>query len=141
MNDTWRCTRCGFETTDTTLRCPSCKIKLISVKRLRLIGWVQIALGVILVGLMGTVTFFTAPALLKLPGQQSGMRFTGSEEVGTAVLVLFGLIILLGLTSIAAGVFQVKNARRNRWILYFLLIVVVVLIGWTVRVLQMLPSS
>jgi hypothetical protein len=92
-------------------------------------------IGLFLVGLMGTITFNTAPGLLQPGVPQGGERFTGTVEQGRFILGLFGLVIVFGLTSVVSGVWQIVTGRRNKWIRYFSfgLISVLVLVVWFVR--------
>ena len=50
------------------------------------------------------------------------------------ILLLFGVIIILGLTSIANGVFQLATGRRNKWIFVVALLLGLLIIGLGVAV-------
>lgn len=136
-----RCPKCKYETLDVVRVCPNCGRRLLSVKQIKRLGWVQLILGLFLVVAMGAITFFLAPLMLERVPRPGGPRFTGSAEAGASVLGLFGLVILFGLTSMAGGLFQITTGRRNKFFLYFMLVLVAVLIGWVFHVNKLLGSQ
>ena len=48
------------------------------------------------------------------------------------ILGLFGLLIAFGFFSMLSGLWQVVTGRRNKWIFYFMmgLIVIVIFMAW-----------
>jgi len=120
VDDLRKCYKCGYETGETVTKCPKCGRGLLSTKQVRQLGWVQVIIGLFLVVFMGIITFNLAPSMLE-PGvpDTSGSRFTGTREQARIVLGLFGVIIVFGLTSIAGGLWQITFGTRNKWILYF----------------------
>jgi len=124
-----KCHKCGYETHDTIAKCPKCGRGLLSTKRVRRLGWVQLFVGLFLVMFMGIITFNLAPSMLE-PGvpDTSGSRFTGTREQARIVLGLFGVIIVFGLTSMAGGLWQITFGTRNKWILYFGVVLFLLLI-------------
>jgi hypothetical protein len=93
------------------------------------LGWAQLLIGLLLVGMMGTITVITAPYLLR-PGETSGgTTFTGTREQAHLFLGLFGIVIFFGLGTMFSGGWQVVTGKRNRWIAILMLVILVILIG------------
>ena len=95
--DFYRCNKCSYESNEVIRRCPTCGRATVSSKRLRRLGWAQLLLGLVIVGLMGTVTFYVAPIMLQPQTAGSSTRFTGTAEQAQAFLLLFGVVIMFGL--------------------------------------------
>jgi MFS family permease len=101
-------------------------------KNWRLRGWLQLLSGLILVGLMGTITYNLAPQMLRPGVAAGGGGFTGTAEQGLLILGLFGFLITFGLGSVASGLWQIATGRRNKWIfaLTLGLFLLVMLAAW-----------
>jgi MFS family permease len=121
------CYKCGFAG-EAAGKCPNCGGRLRSAKLVRRLGWLQLLLGLFLVGMMGTITYHLAPALLSPAAATGGSRFTGSPEQALMILALFGLVITFGVGSIAGGLWQIFTGRRNKWIFILMLLLFVVLL-------------
>src|SRR6267142_1585500 len=92
--------RCGYVTDEVLERCPKCGGRLRTTRFVRRLGWVQLIIGLFLVGLMGTIIFSLAPTLLQ-PGEiDRGSAFTGSPEQAQLILGVFGLVIVFGLGTV-----------------------------------------
>lgn len=124
-----RCGGCGYETAQSIGRCPQCGRAVHSPGSVRLRGWAQLLLGVLLVGMMGAVTFNLAPMLARAgePADGIGARFTGTPEQARFIMWLFGLVLAFGLGSVAAGLWQIATGRNNKWIIAAMLGLFVVL--------------
>lgn len=136
MEEASSCYNCGHVTNEVADSCPKCGRRLRTAKQVRRLGWLQLLIGLFLVGLMGTITYNLAPALLPLPGApQGGARFTGTPEQAQLILALFGLVIAFGLGSILSGLWQIKTGRRNKWlfIAMVLLFIVLIFFSWFLR--------
>ncbi len=126
-----RCYKCGYETTEALRDCPKCGRRMISSRRMRGLGWAQLLIGIFLVGFMGAITLYLAPTMLQTGTGPGSERFTGTPAQALMILLLLGVVIFFGVTSIANGLWQIKTGRRNKWILifsfavFFLLIVIV----------------
>ncbi len=98
-------------------------------------GWVLLAFGLFLVGLMGTVTFNMAPMMLHPGGeiQPSGSSFTGTAEQARTIFLLFGTVIAFGLATIINGGWQIVTGRRSMVMTIgsLALAVVLLVIAWT----------
>jgi hypothetical protein len=103
---------------------------VLSTKQVRRLGWLQLLLGLFLVGFMGAITFSLAPIML-----HAGTGFTGTPQQALLILGLFGLVIVFGLTSMVNGLWQIITGRRNKWILYlsFVLIALLLFVAWSLR--------
>ena len=126
------CYSCGHVTNEAGNKCPKCGRRLRTARQVRRLGWLQLAIGIFLVGLMGTITYNLAPAMLNPVAPTDGSRYTGTPEQALMILGLFGLVITFGVGSIAAGLWQIATGRRNKWIFIFMLVlfVVVMLVAW-----------
>jgi uncharacterized membrane protein YedE/YeeE len=120
MNDQLSCSKCSFTASEIVTRCPECGSWMRRAQGLRRRGWVLIFLGLLLVGMMGTITFLVAPSMLS-GGASAGARFTGTPDQAILILGLFGIVIVFGLTCIASGLWQVVTGRRNIWIVVLIL--------------------
>ena len=56
----------------------------------------------------------------------SGTRFTGSEAQKIFILGIFGVMVAIGVSVLAAGLWQVIFGRVNRRLIYILLILFMV---------------
>lgn len=121
-------------TTGPVDKCQRCG-KLGTAGQVRRHGWVQLACGLILTGLMGAVTYNIGPLMLR-PGQEAagGERFSGTAGQALLILGLFSLVITIGLMAIVSGLYQIKTGRRNNRIFVIMLVLLGVLIatGWIV---------
>jgi uncharacterized membrane protein HdeD (DUF308 family) len=93
--------------------CPACGKKMRTSKAIRAHGIAMLISGLVLLGMMGTVTVYLAPMLLHPnPGGTEG--FTGTAEQGEQALWLFSVILLFGAFATLTGIFQISTGRRNR---------------------------
>lgn len=120
MSDELSCSKCSFTASDIVTRCPECGSWMRRAQGIRRRGWVLILLGLVLVGMMGTITLILAPTMLS-GGTAAGARFTGTPEQAILILGLFGIVIVFGLTCIASGIWQIVTGRRNIWIVVLIL--------------------
>jgi hypothetical protein len=121
--------RCGYVTDAEGTKCPKCGGRLRTTKTIRRLGWAQLLIGLLLVGMMVTIIVVTAPYLLH-PGQTSGgTTFTGTAEQSQLFLGLFAIVTFFGLGTMFSGGWQIATGRRNRWIAILMLIILVILVG------------
>ena len=94
--------------------CPKCGGPMRSVGESPLRGLLLLAIGLFLIGLMGTISWSMLPTLLR-PGEEvDGASFTGTPEQARMVLGLFGLVLIFGVVAAANGVFMIVT-RRQSW--------------------------
>lgn len=120
MKDKLGCSKCSYVASDDATKCPKCGSWMRQAQGVRRRGWVLIVLGVLLVAMMGTITFLAAPTMLSR-GASSGAGFTGTPEQAILILGLFGIVIVCGLTCIASGLWQIVTGRRSIWIVVLIL--------------------
>jgi len=136
MEEFSSCYSCGHVTSEVAAKCPKCGKRLRTAKQVRRLGWLQLLIGIFLVGLMGTITYNLAPLMFPVGETQSnGARFTGTPEQAQLILGLFGMVIVFGLGSILSGLWQIKTGRRNKWlfIIMVVLFVALILFSWFLR--------
>ena len=125
MEGVRKCRKCEYQLAETVRKCPICGTPVITTGRIRALGVAQLILGLFLVAMMGTITLYLAPMMLG--GKDAG--FSGTQGQAGVILLLFGVIIVFGLTSITNGVFQIATGRRNKWIIVATLVLAFVLLG------------
>ena len=105
---------CRAETPGIVDKCPTCGSRVQTSRKIRLLGWLSIACGVFLIGLMGWITLALYPTLSS-PGlaDPDGGRWAGTAEQARMALNLFYLVIGFGVLAAAAGVWMVVTGRRH----------------------------
>ena len=95
-------------------KCPVCGNRVVTSRRIRVLGWLSIACGVILVGLMGYITVALSPTLTHAGVDMGEMgRWNGTAEQARMVLILFYLVIGFGVLAMLAGAWMVATGRRH----------------------------
>jgi MFS family permease len=131
LEESSSCFSCGHVTNEVVSKCPKCGRRLRTAKQVRRLGWLQLAIGVFLIGLMGTITYNLAPALLRVGESADGSRFTGTPLQAQLILALFGMVLVFGLGSVASGLWQIKTGRRNKWLFILMVALFIILIGFS----------
>lgn len=135
MADRSICTawRCGAVTEGVVVTCPTCGARTVSSRRLRILGWVLVALGLFLVAFLGGITYSLHPTLSR-PGIDMGElgRWDGTAEQARMVLNLFWIIIAFGVFCVVGGVWQIVTGRRSRIVMAVALLgaATILLYGW-----------
>jgi len=131
-DDLYICNKCRYETPEVLGQCPNCGRRMVSTKETRVRGWLTLVAGLIIAGLMGTITILTAPMLLQ-PGSEIGStHFSGTAGQGMMMLFVFGYITAIGIITMANGFWQIKTGRRNKWLFYtsLAMIALIAMTGW-----------
>ena len=69
---------------------------------------------IVLIGMMGAISWNMAPSLMR-PGEEiDGGSWTGTAEQARMVLGLFALLIAFGFASAANGAFQIATGRQSK---------------------------
>lgn len=125
--DLSKCYYCGYETHRFISHCPKCGRGLQSKRWSRRFGWGLLACGLFISSLMGVVLYAIAPTLLGADRMSGGLRFSGMPEQGRFVLAILGTVEIFGLTVMCYGLWQILTGRRNKWVIYFVLGLVLLL--------------
>lgn len=124
------CTQCGFNAEGAVAACPRCGAPTRIKQEPRTRGVILVICGLVLIGLMGTITIALLPTLLHAGKEGGGADFEGTAEQARMILGLFGVIIAFGCTSLAYGVYQLVFRRESKaFIVVTLLLVLVLLIA------------
>jgi hypothetical protein len=126
---------CGLVFEGLDKKCPECGKLAISQASVRRRGWVALACGVVLLGIMGTVLWNVVPLLLASDHEVGGARFTGTQDDLVFMLAIFAMVIAAGLAALVAGYVQVVHGHRQRDVIRVMLVIAAALfaIGWLVR--------
>ena len=102
-------------------------------RTVRRLGWVLLVVGLLLVGMMGTIAWRMYPSMSH-PGvaDAGGTTFTGTAAQAHAALQLFGGVVAFGVASILTGIWQIVTGRRN-WLLVGIAAVIAAAIVVTAR--------
>jgi cation transport ATPase len=105
---------CGATAQGNITKCPECGWAMRSSRNLRMRGWVQLACGLFLIVLMGTITLNMTPSL-HYPGEEAGgMTFTGKPDQAEMILWLFWAVIAFGIAAAITGAYQIVTGRKSR---------------------------
>lgn len=99
-----------------------------------MLGWVLVVLGTVLVVFMGGLGIILGGIIAGTNQPGSTSRFTGGPEVVLFIVVIFGLVILFGLVSMATGAWQIWYGKPNTMLRVIMIVVagLLFLIGSTV---------
>lgn len=127
------CSQCGYNAEGAVTACPRCGGATRIVQESRARAWILIFCGLVLIGMMGTILAVLAPSMLHA-GKEAGdgMRFGGTAEQGRMILLLFGVIIAFGCTSLAYGIYQLIMRRESKAFMIFTFVMtgVLILVVW-----------
>ena len=116
MADTSTCTSrsCKTVTPGIVDKCPACGSRVVTSRRIRILGWVSVACGLFLMAFMGYITMAMYPTLINagVDMGESG-RWNGTAEQARTVLNLFYTVIGFGALATAAGIWMVVTGRRH----------------------------
>ena len=116
--------------------CPQCGRPMRHRRQAQPRGCILLAVGLLLTLMMGAVTFYLAPLMLRPGEEMDGTSFEGTLAQAVVVLVLFALLIGFGVTAMLGGLYEIVSGRQHahflRWML--LLFSLVILAGLSVQV-------
>lgn len=104
-------------------------------RRIRITGIFAMALGLILIVLIGAVAYYTVPIMLADGETIDGSRFTGGAEARLLIFGIYAAVAAIGLTAMLSGAVHVATGRRFApgIRLMFLLVSLLVGLGLVVR--------
>ena len=115
MDQSRICYRCDYATSQPLKFCPQCgQQQFRTPAQIRTLGWLMAILGAFLTVFMAGLSLTVARIILlpNLPGTSA--RFTGGPNMVLFIIGIFGVVLAFGIASFSAGVFQIRNSRRNR---------------------------
>ena len=132
------CFKCRWEGRTVQAACPRCGKRLFSQTNVRWRGVALIFLGLFLTGFMSVIAFFVTVFLLAATKDpRNNAQFTGSESLLLMIYIIFGSLIVSGLTATVGGIWQAVFGRRNMFLMWicFALLLVALFVGSAFRVL------
>lgn len=132
------CFKCRFEGSIAQAVCPQCGKRLFTATNVRWRGFFLLLIGLFLSGFMAAVAFFVSLLLMNAvndPGSAS--RINGESSMLMMIYGIFGLVIVMGLTSMLMGIWQMIFGKRNRFLIwiFFALIILTLFAGGIFRIL------
>ena len=131
---------CRTKVEGTVTICPNCGGKMRTPRTIRALGWLLLACGVFLVGLMSYLWVVLAPSMAHPGDTTGGTTFTGTAEQGQTILTVFGAVIVFGLGSIAYGLWMIVTGRRSIAMMIGVLVLAAALIAIAWRAMAVLPA-
>jgi hypothetical protein len=134
MKDFSYCNRCKSENEIGLKQCPNCGGRLVSSKKIRVMGVLLIVTGLFLCIMMGGLSIFFAGVILHA-GEKGHHSFTGTPQQPAIIFGFFGVIFAIGLTSLVGGIWQIKTGKRNLkiQIATFILVALVIVGYWLIQ--------
>jgi len=104
---------CNYKTNEPLSSCPKCGRPLLTSQTFRLLGWLLIVPGAVLAIAGALLLILAAPKLV------------GGMGVKLLVYAIFGLLLAVGLTFMAAGFRQALSGNRSQSLIAFVLILLI----------------
>jgi len=117
------CYKCDYATTQPLKACPQCgQQQFRTASQIRTLGWVLAVIGAGLTIFMAWLSVVVGQVILlpNLPGTST--RFTGGPNMILFIVGVFGVVLAIGIASFSAGVFQIRNGRRNKGLVKVMLV-------------------
>jgi hypothetical protein len=96
---------------------------------IRALGWLLVVLGGSLAAFMAWLALFVNRLIAQTDEPGAKARFTGDASDAVFIYGIFGLVLALGLAFIVGGVWQIIYGRRNKSVV-FVVLVLVALLYW-----------
>jgi hypothetical protein len=119
QEDLSECIACGHTTYKFASHCPQCGSPIQSRRWSRRFGIGLFLCGSFITGVIGTVAWFTMPAILRAGQEVDGNTFSGTRQQALMVLTVYGIVAAFGLTTMIYGIWQVRTGRRNLKVIGF----------------------
>ncbi|HEX7695708.1 MAG TPA: hypothetical protein VF409_14545 [Sphingomonas sp.] len=124
----------------TVTVCPACGGKMRTPRAVRAAGWVLLACGAFLAGLMSYLWAVLAPSMAHPGDTVGGTSFTGTADQARAIVTMFGAVIVFGLAAIAYGLWMIVTGRRSVAMMIGVLVLAVALIAIACQTMAVLPD-
>jgi hypothetical protein len=105
---------CNATAEGNVAKCPQCGWAMRSSRNIRMRGVLLLLCGVLLLGLMGAITWNMTPLLLHAGEEVDGSTFEAKPEQARMVLILFWAILAFGAVAAANGTYQIISGRKSR---------------------------
>lgn len=115
------CFKCKWEGETAETLCPRCHKRTKTREFIRGTGAALVALGGFLLAIMLPITVFFIGLAQQGAKPGNGPRFTGTKAQMMMTFGVFAAVLLFGLASLVAGLWQVIFGRRNMVLVYFIL--------------------
>jgi hypothetical protein len=117
------CYKCHYPAGAFDKKCPRCGGVVRTKATIRILGGVGVFLGGFISVMMAFIAMFMYGALT----QANGSRFNGSENELMFVVGIIGLTFVVGVSFALAGLWQIIFGRRNKFIVWISVGLVIVL--------------
>ncbi len=143
MAAVWTCrdTTCGRTVDSRADACPKCGGPMKKIGESPLRAWTAILCGVLLIGLMGTITWSLGPQLHQAIATGSADGFSGTAAQAQAILHLFYIVIAFGVLTLVNGVYMLATGSQHRAFIVAIVLMVLVLLYAVYRTLTLLSAS
>jgi hypothetical protein len=121
---------CGITVEGSHKKCPQCGWAMRGSRNIRTRGWVLLACGLFLLGLMGAITWTMLPTLLHPERAYAQGSFTGTPDEARTFLNLFLLVLLFGALGTVNALYMIATGRQNRWFVIGTLLLAAILFGF-----------
>ena len=119
--------RCATVFDGLEAKCPACGFRAVPQKRIRMLGWLLIGCGVLLLGIMIPVCVAIVPSMMNPGVETGGSTFTGTASDASSALALFAGVIGFAAAALASGIYQVRYGRQNWFLVIGMFVVAAVL--------------
>ena len=81
-------------------------------RRVRLSGIASMAIGLVLLGMIGAIAFYTLPIMLADGETVDGTRFTGGSGARLMILAIYAAVAAIGFLSMLSGAMHIVTGKR-----------------------------
>lgn len=116
------CSKCQFQAETPDKKCPHCGHVMTTQLSVRITGIILVVLGSSLAIFMASL-FIWAKEMIDRAGTPGiNARFNGTREEALMMFGLFGIVMFLGVAVTLGGIWQIIFARRNKIIIWIVLL-------------------
>ena len=81
-------------------------------RRIRVSGYLSMACGLILLGMITAIAYYTVPIMLADGESVDGTRFDGGPEARLAIFAIYAAVAAIGLLSMLSGAMHIVTGKR-----------------------------